>query len=155
MQNSLPFLPFLLFWGSPLFSTNQAKKRFLFVVAGVLVPGKRCQVWMLFEFADRGRGLQGRCCSSSHGFPLGALTRSPSNWCPTSHRFFFGWEASPLKVDYREKKSGTLIPLTWPPFHVAMAPDREVVKRKLIFQVPSAKCHGNVGGTVACCFMFC
>ena len=30
-----------------------------------------------------------------------------SNWCPTSHRFFFGGEGSPTKLDYRQR--GTFI----------------------------------------------
>ena len=37
------------------------------------------------------------------------LSRSPSNWCPTSHRFFVGLEGSPTRIDYRKKRNGTLI----------------------------------------------
>ena len=40
--------------------------------------------------------------------PAVCRTRSPSDWCPTSHPFLFGWEGSPSKIDDR-KKMGTLI----------------------------------------------
>ena len=35
-------------------------------------------------------------------------TRSPSERGPFLTRFFFGWEGSPTKTDYRKKK-GTLV----------------------------------------------
>ena len=59
-------------------------------------------------------------CPKRNEFPL-EMGLGPPARCPWSH-FFFGWEGSPTKIDYREK--GTLIPTSlledlvslWPTF---------------------------------------